>query len=118
MLEGEDKHANEFNESSFSTLTKLGLGAKLYEEPELKKHFPQFRTRRGFFDPHGGVLLASKSLDAMASQARAKGVSILEKHVTAFRDRSGLEIEISEGQTIRAQKLVVTVASWPNSFLE
>src|SRR5260370_20131725 len=86
MLEGEDKHANEFNESSLNTLTKLGLGAKLYDEPELKKHFPQFRTRRGFFDPHGGVLLAAKSLETMASQARAKGVRILEKRVTSFRD--------------------------------
>ena len=118
MLEGEDQHANEFNESSFDTLTKLGLGAKLYDEPELKKHFPQFRTRRGFFDPHGGVLLAAKSLETMASQARAKGARILEKHVTAFRDNSGLEIETSEGQTIRAQKLVVTVGPWSNGFLK
>jgi sarcosine oxidase len=118
MLEGEDQRANEFNESSFNTLTKMGLGAKLYEEPELKKHFPQFRTRRGFFDPQGGVLLASKSLETLASQARAKGVKILENHVTAFRDRSGIEIETSEGQTIGAQKLVMTVGPWSNGFLK
>ena len=118
MLEGEDQHANEFNESSFRTLTGLGLGAKLYEGQELKKRFPQFRARRGFFDPHGGVLLASKSLETMASQARAKGTRILEKQVTAFRDRSGLEIETSEGQTIRAQKLVVAVGPWSNGFLK
>ena len=118
MLEGEDRHANEFNKSSFNTLTKLGLGSKLYEGTELKKHFPQFRTRRGFFDPHGGVLLASKSLETMVSQARAKGVRILENHVTAFRDKSGLEIDTSEGQTIRARKLVVTVGPWSNGFLK
>ena len=118
MLEGEDRHANEFNESSFNTLTKLGFGAKLYEGPELKKRFPQFRPSRGFFDPHGGVLLASKSLEAMASQAQAKGVRIVEKHVTEFRERSGLEIETSDGETIRAQKLVVTVGPWSSRFLK
>ncbi len=118
MLEGEDRHANRFNESSFKTLTKLGLGAKLYEGPELEKRFPQLRAHKGFFDPHGGVLLASKSLETIASQARARGVRVLEKHVTAFRDRSGIEIETSEGQTIRAQKLVVTVGPWSGDFLK
>jgi len=118
MLEGEDQQANKFNESSFRTLTKLGLGAKLYEGPELKKRFPQFRARRGFFDAHGGVLLALKSLETISSQARARGVRILEKRVTAFRDRSGLEIELSDGQTIRPQKLVVTVGPWSGDFLK
>jgi glycine/D-amino acid oxidase-like deaminating enzyme len=117
MLEGEDEHANKFNESSFKTLTKLGLGAQLYEGPELKKRFPQFRADRAFFDPHGGVLLASKSLETLASQSGARGVRILEKHVIAFRDKSGLEIETSHGERIRARKLVVTVGPWSNSFL-
>ncbi len=117
MLGGEDEHANKFNESSFKTLTKLGLGAQLYKGPKLKKHFPQFRADRAFFDPHGGVLLASKSLETLASQASARGVRILEKHVTAFRDKSGLEIETSYRETIRARKLVVTVGPWSNRFL-
>src|SRR4029077_14548502 len=53
-----------------------------------------------------------------ASQAQARGVRILEKHVIAFRDRSGLEIETSAGDIIRAKKLVVTVGSWSNGFLK
>src|SRR5712691_1377637 len=114
MLEGEDEHANKFNESSFKTLTKLWLGAEVYEGPELKKRFPQFQANRGFSDPHGGVLLASKSLKIFASQS---GVSILEKHVTTFRDKSGIEIETSHGERIRARKLVVTVGPWSNSLL-
>jgi monomeric sarcosine oxidase len=118
MLEGEDRNANMFNESSFDTLTKLGLGAKRYEEPELKKHYPQFRAQRGFLDPHGGVLLALTSLETFASQAQARGVRILEKRVTAFRDRSGLEIETSVGDIIRAKKLVLTVGPWSSDFLK
>jgi sarcosine oxidase len=117
MLEGEDEHANKFNESSFKTLTKLGLGAEIYEGPELKKHFPQFQANMGFFDPHGGVLLASKSLKTFASQAGAHGVRILEKRVTRIRDKAGVEIETSDGETIRARKLVVTVGPWTDSFL-
>ena len=117
MLEGEDEHANKFNESSFKTLTNLGLGAEVYEGPELKKRFPQFQAKVGFFDPHGRVLLASKSLETFSSQAGARGVRILEKHVTAFRGKSGLEIETSGGETIRAKKLVVTVGPWTGRFL-
>jgi monomeric sarcosine oxidase len=117
MLEGEDEHANRFNESSFNTLTKLGLGAQLYEGPKLKKRFPQFRADRGFFDPHGGVLLASKSLASFASKSRARGVRIMEKQVTRFRDRSMLEMGTADGETIRAKKLVVTVGPWTEDFL-
>ncbi len=118
MLEGEDEHANKFNESSFKTLTNLGLGAEVYEGPELKRRFPQFRADRGFFDPHGGVLLASKSLETFASQSGVRGVRILEKHVTAIRDKPGLEVETLDGQTIRADKLVVTAGPWSNGFLK
>lgn len=117
MLNGEDELANKFNESSFKTLNNLGLGAQLYDGPELKKHFPQFQAERAFFDPHGGVLLASKSLETFAFEAGNHGVKILEKHVTKFRDNSGLEIQTAEGKTFRARKLVVTVGPWTDGFL-
>ncbi len=118
MLDGEDEHANKFNEASFKTLTKLGLGAQTYEELELKKQFPQFRAGLGFFDPHGGVLLASKALETFGSQAKARGVRVLERRVTAFRDKTGIEIETSDGQTIRSKKIVLTVGPWSNGFLK
>jgi len=118
MLEGDDEHANRFNESSFRMLTKLELGAHIYDGPELKKRFPQFQAGRAFFDPHGRVLLAAKSLETFASEAGRRGVKILEKLVTKVRDKSGLEIETAEGQTIRAKKLVVTVGPWSNGFLK
>jgi sarcosine oxidase len=118
MLEGEDNDANKFNESSFKTLTRLGLGAETYERQELKKRFPQFQANRGFLDPHGGVLLASKSLDTLSSQSFARGVKMLKRHVTAIRDKSGYEIDTANGETFRAKKLVVTVGPWSNTFVE
>src|SRR5437867_12015454 len=118
MLEGDDEHANRFNESIFIILNKLELGSHIYDCTELKKRFPQFQAGRAFFDSHGGVLIAAKSLETFASEAGRRGVKILEKHVTKVRDKSGLEIETAEGQTIRAKKLVVTVGSWSNGFLK
>jgi glycine/D-amino acid oxidase-like deaminating enzyme len=118
MLEGDDAHANKFNESSYRMLTKLEVGAHIYNGSELKKHFPQFQAESAFFDPHGGVLLASKSLETFASEAGSRGVKILGKQVTKFRGKSGVEIETREGQTIRAKKLVVTVGPWSNGFLK
>src|SRR5467141_724685 len=79
MLEGDDEHANRFNESSFRMLTKLEVGAHIYDGSELKKHFPQFQAGSAFFDPHGGVILASKSLETFASEAGSHGVKILKK---------------------------------------
>src|SRR5438094_6027730 len=77
MLEGDDEHANRFNESSFRMLTKLELGAHIYDGPELKKRFPQFQAGRAFFDPHGRVSLAAKSLETFASEAGRCGVKIV-----------------------------------------
>src|SRR5690348_10567574 len=58
MLEGQDNNANRFCKSSHDTLKKLKLGASECNGPELAKRFPQFHAERGFFDPHGAVLLA------------------------------------------------------------
>src|SRR5438067_11391865 len=100
MLEGDDEHANRFNESSFRMLTKLELGAHIYNGPELKKRFPQIQAGRPFFDPHRRVLLPAKSLETFASAAGLRGVKMLEQHVTKVQDKSGLEIETAEGQII------------------
>src|SRR5207244_4980202 len=107
-----------FNESSFRMLTKLEVGAHIYDRSELRKHFPQFQAGSAFFDPHGGVLLASRSLETFAFESGSHGVRILRKHVTRFRDMSGLEIETAEGETIRAKKLVVAVGTCTNSMLK
>ena len=117
MLEGTYEPANKFDESSLRLLTKLGLGAALYEGPELKKRFPQFHANRACFDPHGGVLLASKSLETFTSAASNHGVRILKRQVTRIRGKPGLEIETAEGETIHAKKLVVTVGPWTEGFL-
>ena len=77
MLLGQDKNSNQFCESSYKTLEKLGLGAKQLTGDDLRKRFTQFQADRGFLDPHGAVLLAAKCLEAIGSQAKSRGVRIL-----------------------------------------
>jgi monomeric sarcosine oxidase len=117
MLEGEDDNANRFCRSSYDTLKKLRLGASEYTGPELGKHFPQFQAERGFFDPHGAVLLASRSLEAFASQARSRGVRIINKQIVSLPTESKPETLTREGETIRAEKTVVTIGPWTNNLL-
>src|SRR5207247_6538641 len=74
LLQGADENANRFNEASYRTLSHMKLGADRLDKEDLKKRFPQFRSEEAFFDPHGGVLLASKVLLALESLAKAAGV--------------------------------------------
>jgi len=57
LVQGEDEKANSFNEASYRTLIKMGLGAEQLGKEELQKRFPQFKAEAGYFDPHGGCLL-------------------------------------------------------------
>src|SRR5713101_8606377 len=76
MLQGGDQNANGFNEASYRTLSHMKLGAEQLDAEELEKRFPQFRAENGFFDPHGGVLLASKALSVLRSLMEKRGVKI------------------------------------------
>ncbi len=117
MLEGEDDKANKFNEASYRTLTRMGLGADRFEEADLTNRFPQFRTKRGFFDPHGGVLLASKALATITSRAQAHGVRFLTGQARRIRFDASPHVETVAGETVQSRKLVVTVGPWSNSLL-
>ncbi len=118
LVEGEDENANRFNEASYRTLLRMGLGAEQLEGEDLKERYPQFKTERAFFDPHGGVLLASKALSAFAEQAKSRGVSFLQGQARTIRMDGRPQIETVTGETVRCQKLVVTVGPWSNSLLK
>lgn len=117
MLEGQDMNANRFCRSSYETLKQLKLGATEYNGPELVNRFPQFQAERGFLDPHGAVLLASKSLQAFVSQSRLRGVRTIKKRVISLPTASKPEIRTAEGETIKAEKTVVTIGPWTNDLL-
>jgi monomeric sarcosine oxidase len=117
MLQGEDQNANGFNETSYRTLSRMKLGAEQLDAEELKKRFPQFRAEKGFFDPHGGVLLASKALSVFHSLTEKHGVKVRigQARRLVFGDHSS--VETNDGDEIRFHKLVITIGPWSNSLL-
>jgi monomeric sarcosine oxidase len=117
MLQGEDLNANGFNEASYRTLSRMKLGAEHLGAEDIKKRFPQFRADKGFFDPHGGVLLASKALTVLRSLAEKHGVKIRKGHALRIVLGDRPSVETADGETVRFHKLVVTIGPWSNSLL-
>ena len=117
MLQGEDESANGFNEASYHMLSSMKLGAEQLEADELEKHFPQFRAEKGFFDPHGGVLLASKTLSVLSSLIEKQGVKILKGKARRLVFGDHPTVETADGQNIQFHKLVITIGPWSNSLL-
>jgi monomeric sarcosine oxidase len=117
MLEGEDRDANSFNEASYRTLSRMKLGAEQLDARELEKRFPQFRAEKGFLDPHGGVLLASKALSVLSSLTRKHGARVHTGQASRLVFGDHPSIETAAGETVQFHKLVVTIGPWSNSFL-
>ncbi|HYY90711.1 MAG TPA: FAD-dependent oxidoreductase [Candidatus Dormibacteraeota bacterium] len=117
LLQGEDRNANGFNEASYRTLTKLGLGADELESSELKEKFSQFRAERAFFDPHGGVLLASKALQTLRALAETSGVKFLQAQATKILPDNRLQTKTENLQTIQFRRMMVIVGPWTNDLL-
>src|SRR5438445_1971789 len=117
MLQGEDRDANGFNEASYRTLSRLKLGAEQLEAEELEKRFPQFRAEKGFFDPHGGVLLASKALYALSSLTQKQGVMVRKGQAMKLVLGDHPSVETAAGEIVRFHKLVLTIGPWSNTLL-
>jgi sarcosine oxidase len=117
MLQGEDPNPNGFNESSYRTLSRLKLGAEQLEAEDLKKRFPQFRGEKAFFDPHGGVLLASKALSILSSLSEKRGVKTRKGHARKLTFGDQPSVETADGEIVRFHKLIMTIGPWSNSLL-
>ena len=117
MLQGGDQSANGFNEASYRTLSRMKLGAEQLGEGELEKRFPQFRAGNGFFDPHGGVLLASKALSVLGSLVEKHGVRIRKGQARRLVFGDHPTVETTDGKNVQFHKLVMTIGPWSNSLL-
>jgi monomeric sarcosine oxidase len=116
MLQGEDHSANGFNEASYRTLSHMKLGAEQLGAEELKKRFPQFRAENGFFDPHGGVLLASKALSVLGSLIEKRGVQIRKGQARRLVFGDQPSVETADNELVRFHKLVATIGPWSSSI--
>src|SRR5260370_14071774 len=117
MLQGEDESANGFNEASYRTLSSMKLGAEQLGAEELRKCFQKFRAEKGFFDPHGGVLLASKALSVFSSFIEKHGVEIRKGQARRLIFGDHPSMETADSQNVRFHKLIITIRAWSNSLL-
>jgi len=117
MLQGEDESANGFNEASYRTLSSMKLGAEQLGAEEIRMRFPQFRAEKGFFDPHGGVLLASKTLSVFSSLTEKHGVNIRKGQARKLTFGDYPSVQTADGRNVRFHKLIITIGAWSNSLL-
>ena len=116
LLQGEDENSNGFNEASHTTLLRMKLGAQRLDKEELKRRFPQFRAEKAFFDPHGGVLLASSALQTLYSSTTAQGVTFREERARKIVTGDHPHVTTDSHREIEFRKLIVTVGTWTNSL--
>ena len=117
LLHGEDAEANKFNEDSYNTLSSLGLGAEMIGGGELRRRYPKFSAQDAILDPHGGVLLAARTLSVLAREVRQKGVRIFEKSkATKLSFDEGPVVETSLGEEIQCRSVIVAAGPWSNQF--
>lgn len=116
LLQGEDENSNGFNEASHTTLLRMRLGAERLDKEELKRRFPQFRAEEAFFDPHGGVLLASEALRTLHSSTSAQGVAFREGRARKIVTEGHPRVATDSHGEIEFRKLIVTVGPWTNNL--
>ena len=119
LVQGTDREWNMFNEESHKTLKRIGLKTEELEKKQLEKKYPQFNAERAFTDPYAGILLASEALLTFASEAKKRGVKIIENtRVTKITSKDNRPtIEDSNGNRIISKTLLVTAGPWSNNFL-
>lgn len=117
LLQGQDKNANSFNEASYNTLSHMKLGAERLTESDIKKRFSQFQANKAFFDPHGGVLFASRALKTLHSLAGSRRVKFEQAQANKIILDDHPHVETEDHRSIEFRKLVVTIGAWTSSLL-
>ena len=99
-----------------ATLTKLGIATERLDHEELQRRYPQFNfdgVDWGLLEPHGGVLMARRAVQAVVAAAVAEGVTYLQASVNAPECKGNLPaIETSDGERIAADEYVFACGPW------
>jgi sarcosine oxidase len=118
LLHGRDENSNKFNETSYRTLTQANLGAERLDNQELSSRYPQFKAERAIFDPHGGVLLASKAIETLQALVQSQGVRIVQRQVRKIHGGENPLLTSTDHDHISSRKIVLTTGQWSNSLLD
>lgn len=101
----------------FDALRSLELDAELWTNVEAAANFPQFNAEAfgcAVFDPNGGLLRAERAVEATASLARRRGVTLFEtRPVTrVLPEDSEIVIDVEGGERISCEKTVIAAGPW------
>jgi glycine/D-amino acid oxidase-like deaminating enzyme len=106
----------------YATMRAAGLPVERWSAAQCARRFPQFVTD-GYpaitFNAVGGFLRASDCLAALADQLRARG-GVLREGVTVARvagTAAGARVWLAGGETLDAERVVVTAGPWIHDVL-
>lgn len=111
-------------EATLETLSRIGAKCERLDHDELVRRFPQLNPNPaawGVLEPDSGVLLARRGVQAVAAEARARGVAYLEAAIATPQPRNGKlnSIETTSGKEILAARFVFACGPWlPKLFPE
>jgi monomeric sarcosine oxidase len=108
------------------TLTTLQAGkydVEVLDRPALRSRYPQFETgdvARAMIEPGAGILMARRSIQALAAELSRKGVRVVRGHAVAPSTPGSMrELRLDDGAPLRAERFVFACGAWlPSVFPE
>jgi len=98
-----------------ATLDEVGIGYDLVPPEVLGEDYPFLNmdgVRWGLFKARGGVLLADRILEALASRLAALGVGLIPDRPVASVDPEAGRIAFADGGELAADRLVIAAGAW------
>lgn len=99
-----------------ATLKKCGVAFEEYDRVELKKHYPQIaleEIQKGIFEPHSGVLMARRAVNAVVEDAVRRGAEYRCAQVVAPQEAGAIKhVTTKQGERIEAGQFVFACGAW------
>lgn len=92
-----------------------GYGFDYVEAAEAARRWPFLQEgtfRYAFFSPDGGVLHCRRIAAGIATWLRESGANVYENSKVVSVDRDSGEVELETGETLSADRVVVTAGAW------
>ena len=104
-------------EATLGTLQRINANIERLDHAELARRFPQLRLgpiRWGILEPDSGVLMARRAVQALAADARAKGVDYVEEGVVSPKGPEGKlnSVQTASGRQVAAEQFVFACGPW------
>lgn len=104
-------------EATLATLQRINANIERLDHAELARRFPQLTLgpiRWGVLEPDSGVLLARRAVQALAAEARAKGVDYVEEAAVSPKGSEGRlkSLQTPSGREIAAEQFVFACGPW------